>query len=90
MVVTLEWIRDHYDNNPKNRYIDGSELSMAVFDESRRTITREQLDAVHDAYYNHVLLPDYDVTVSIMSASHVISFNVPNGAKLEVDGVEAI
>lgn len=90
MAITLEWVRDHYDNNPKNRYIDGAEYSMAVFDESRRTITKEQLGAVHAAYDKHILLPDYGGQITIMSTNHVISFSILNGAKLEVDGVEVI
>jgi len=90
MAVTLEWIRDNYDNNPKNRYIDNAEVSMASFDESRRTITKEQLDAVVNAWENHVLLPEYTSTINEVDGYHTVQIHIPTGATLEVDGVEVI
>lgn len=88
MVVTLEWVRDHYDNNPKNRYIDGAEISMAIFDESRRTITKEQYAAIHDAWRNHILLPDYNTIDD--KTTCVVSIIIKSGATLKADGVEVI
>lgn len=88
MVVTLEWIRDKYDNNPKNRFIDESEKFTAFVAWTGGEITMEEWTAVLAAYDNHILLPEYGTPV--MPTPNVTSFNIPSGSTLQVDGVEVI
>ena len=90
MAVTLEWVRDHYDNNPKNGYIDLAEYNTAILEFGQAKITQEQFVAVRDAFKNHISLPDYGFHTMSVSDGHVISVNIPSGAMLKVDGVEVI
>ena len=76
MVVTLVWVRDHYDKN-KDRYIDRYEVSPASYDLAVGTITQEQLDAVEAAWEDGTLLPAYP-------DEHAVSFVLPRDATLTV------
>ena len=58
MVVTLEWVRDHYDIN-KSRYIEKNEKDSAFDDWGRNTISMSEFMNVSDAYDQHTLLPAY-------------------------------
>jgi hypothetical protein len=88
MAVSLTWIRDHYDTIVKDRYIDDAEVKNANWDYFDNLITKEQLQAVVNAHSLHTLLPAYG-TIS-PSTDDVISFYIPTGAILKVDGVEVI
>lgn len=79
--VTWEWVRDNYDTIIKDRYIDIDERDVARKDWTAGTITTNELMKVIVAYNEHTLLPAYGT-----SPSHVISFVVPRGSVLKVDG----
>ena len=78
MATTLEWVRDHYDAD-KSRYIEQPELNYAVQDYFNGLITKEQLDVTNGAHDEHLLLPAYN-------DEHAVSFIIPTGATLKVDG----
>lgn len=60
--VSLEWVRDNYDIS-RNRYISFSEVSNAATDHrTKGTITEAQYNAVHAAYKNRTLLPEWPAT----------------------------
>jgi len=80
-MVDLLWVRDHYDFD-KNRYIDFDEISAAVQDYFNAVITNEQLQGVQDAYDDSTSLPAYS------TAKQFISFIIPTGATIKVDGVQ--
>ena len=77
MVVTLEWVRDHYDIN-KSRYIEKNEKDSALDDWTAGTILALEFTKVLDAYNYHTLLPAYGGT------QHAVSFIIPSGATITV------
>jgi len=80
-MVDLLWVRDHYDAN-RSRYIEGTEKDTAFNDWTADTISMSDFMEVLDAYDNHTLLPAYS------SAEQFISFIIPTGATIKVDGVQ--
>ena len=83
--VSLEWIRDNYDTN-RGRHIENDERMKAYDDYRANRITYAQYLEVFDAYTKETLLPEYDAPTP--GDKYTVSFVVPSGANLEVDGIE--
>ena len=87
--VDLEWVRTHYDVITRDCLIDMSELFKATDDLAAGKITREQFDAVSDAYTKQTYLcvetpakgeivyPNYPTT-AMVGASITVECRVKN------------